>query len=253
MRHALFTSTTLALILSTTACADDDAGAPDAPALDAPSGGSAFACAGQALPTTAPATLTASGQTVDIDTLAPLAGATVSAFRTGDATALATSTSDVAGNFTTTAASGGAPIDGYLQASVTGYLDTYLYAAVPLAVDAAGVQVALITQANLDSGTAALGITQSADDGAMLLRATDCNGVPLTGVTFSTTPAGVIRYSANNAPSNTATMTDASGVAFVYNVPPGTVTVDAMLGTRALRAGTVAVHADAGTVVGLRP
>ena len=87
----------------------------------------------------------------------------------------------------------------------------------------------------------------------MLVRAADCNGVALAGATISTSPTGEVRYSANNAPSNTATMTDASGVAFIYNVPPGTVTVDAVVGTRNLRTSVVAVHADAGTVSLLRP
>ncbi|HET9990136.1 MAG TPA: hypothetical protein VFQ65_16510 [Kofleriaceae bacterium] len=255
MRHALFTTTTWALILWTTGCTGDNAAsAPDAQVpLDTPSAGSAFACAGQALPTTAPDPLTVSGQTVDMNTLAPLSGVTISAFRTGNATALATATSDTAGDFTITVASGGMPIDGYLQAHVTGHLDTYYYGAVPVAADASGAQIALITQANLDTGTAALGITQSADNGAMLVRATDCNGVPLAGATFSTAPAGELRYSANSVPSTTATMTDASGVAFIYNVPPGTVTIDAMVGSRALRTRVVAVHADAGTVAGVRP
>lgn len=254
MRHAIFASLTLAAMLWMTACGDDVAATPDAGLEhDAPVQDPAFSCAGHALPTTAPDPLAVTGTTVDINTLAPLAGVTVAAFRTGEATALATATSDSGGNYAITAPSGGTPIDGYLQASVSGHLDTYYYAAAPVAADATAAQIALITQANLDAGTAAVGVTQSAANGAMLVRVADCNGLPLTGATISTTPSGEIRYSANSQPSTTATMTDASGVAFIYNVPPGTVTVDAMLGTRALRTRIVGVHADAGTVTGVRP
>src|SRR5205807_7331466 len=103
----------------------------------APAGPGPYDCLGQALPTTAPSAITVQG-TVKSNVLAPspLAGATVQAFQTGNATALATATSGAQGNYSVTLSTGGTPLDGYVRVSKASYLDTYGYPPAPLAADA---------------------------------------------------------------------------------------------------------------------
>ncbi len=92
--------------------------------------GAGFECLGKPLPTTAPASLTVSGQ-LKANALSPMAlpSAAVAAFKTGVTTALDTTSSDGGGFYTLTIASGGTPVDGYVRVSKSGYLTTYGYPA----------------------------------------------------------------------------------------------------------------------------
>lgn len=254
MNHGVMT---LALLLF--GCTGSDpAGAPDAApdaasTPDAPATDSAFACAGMPLPTTAPDPLTASGRTVDLVTAAPLAGATIAAFDVSGGAALSTSTSDSTGAFVITTPSGGRPIDGYLVLSLAGYLTTYDYSAVPISANVTGFVLGLATQQERDTNATSVGITPLAGTAVMLIRAVDCNDVPLAGVTITTEPAGEERYIAGGVLSATAAVTDSSGIVFVYNVPSGAVTVRGTIGSRQLRDRGAMAYADADTYVGIQP
>ena len=231
--------------------ASPDATTPDAPTADAAD--SAFACAGKSLPTTAPDPLTAAGHLVDLIGQTALAGATVAAYSVTSSDPLATTTTDSSGGFTITTPSGGKPIDGYLVASLAGYLTTYDYGPAPLAADATGFALGLATQTERDTSASRVGVTPLAGHGAMLIRAVDCNDMPLAGATIATEPAAEERYVAGGVLSSAATMTDASGTVFVYNVAPGAVTIHATVGGRQLRDHVVAAYADADTFTSIQP
>jgi len=96
-----------------------------------------FECLGQALPTTAPATVTVTGQ-VKQNALSPnaLGGAYIFAFRTGDTTTRAADTSNTPGFYSLTITTGGTPVDGYVRATDSAHITTYAYPPVPLAADA---------------------------------------------------------------------------------------------------------------------
>ena len=62
----------------------------------------------------------------------PLAGVAISAYSNADEnTAVATATTDQSGNYTLDITTNGVALDGYIKASISSYLDTYLYAPAP--------------------------------------------------------------------------------------------------------------------------
>src|SRR4051812_36105696 len=95
----------------------------------------------------APATITISGKVSgrDTTTTSPLAGIVVGAYKASDDTLVAMGTSDAAGMYTITVTTGGVALDGYLKATNTGYLDTYLYPPTAVSADFAGASVNMIT------------------------------------------------------------------------------------------------------------
>src|SRR6266550_4136474 len=172
-----------------------------------------FECLGQALPTTAPAIITVTGQ-VKKNVLSPnaLGGAYVFAFRTGDTTTLAADTSNTPGFYSLTITTGGTPVNGYVRVTDSAHISTYAYPAVPLAA-----------------------------------------GTPVAGATVSSTPAGTVRYNAGGVPSSTATSTADDGVAYIANVAAGDVTVKASASGHTLRQHVVNAHADAITLTQIQP
>ncbi len=96
-----------------------------------------FECLGQALPTTAPATIAVTGQ-VRQNALAPTAlrGAYVFAFPTVGTDTLAADTSDTPGFYSLSITTGGTPVNGYVRATDSAHITTYAYPAVPLAANA---------------------------------------------------------------------------------------------------------------------
>ena len=212
-----------------------------------------FECIGQALPTTAPATIAVTGQ-INSNALSPSPqpGAVVSAFRTGDTTTLATATSNTPGFYTLQVLTGGAPVDGYLRVTHSGHIDTYGYPSRPLAADAVD-NVLLITSSELGALGTIVGVPQTAGNGFMAVIVQDCSGTPLAGATVTTTPAGTVRYDAGSGPSATATSTSTDGVAYVFNVTPGNVTVHATASGHTLRQHVVNARADAVVLTQIQP
>jgi hypothetical protein len=96
-------------------------------------------------------------------------------------------------------------------------------------------------------------VTQAAGNGFMGVVVSDCSGMPVAGATVTTTPSGTVRYNQAGIPSNTAMVTDADGVAYVFNVPAGTVTVGASAQGTTFRAHDVLVRADVLTTTVVAP
>lgn len=213
-----------------------------------------FECLGQALPTTAPASIDLSGQVKkNVLTPVPNPNAIVTAFRTSDTTtALATDTSDTPGRYSLSLATGGTPIDGYIRVTDSSHIATYAYPPVPMAAnDSQNVQMVSATEFGILAASA--GVTPQAGKGFIGIVVTDCTGTPIAGATVSSTPAGTVRYNAGGVPSSAAGATSADGVAYIANVTAGNVLVQANGGGHTLRAHTVTARGDVITLTEIRP
>ncbi len=180
--------------------------------------------------------ITISGQATSQDTSgsAPQAGVTVAAFRnSSESTPIAMTTTDAQGNYTLTIETQGESIDGFLKATKTGFVDTYLYPPYPLMMDFANASVLMITPQTYDAlcNLAQAGCTNSDGKGLVGLVVTDGTN-PVAGATVSSSPvADPVRYNAMVGtlvlPSTTAMSTFTDGIAYLFNLPPGQVTVSA--------------------------
>jgi hypothetical protein len=161
------------------------------------------------------------------------------------------------GNFALSLATGGVALDGYIKATKAGYRDTYLYPPTIIYQNLSGAAVLILQPATFNLLVNLAGATQTAGNGALGLVVLDCNNDPVPGATVSAkvggADVGMIRYTSGMLPSAGATATDTSGLAFVFDVPPGDVTVSAQVGSMTLRTHVVAVHADANTTTAVRP
>ena len=212
-----------------------------------------FECLGQALPTTAPATISVSGR-ITQNFLSPTAlrGAYIFAFRTGATDTLAADTSDTPGNYDVSFATGGTPVNGYIRVTDSTHITTYAYPAVPLATSDTQ-NVFMATPSEFSFLASAAGIAPVAGDGFIGLVVTNCAGAPLAGATVTSTPAGAVLYNAAGVPSSSAKSTAADGVAYIANLPAGNVTLQATASGHALRQHVVNAHADAITLTQMQP
>lgn len=179
----------------------------------------------------APSMLMVSGQaqTVMGTSTVGLMGATIEAYRVGDATPLATTTSGTDGDYSLTLTTDGTAINGYLKGTSATRLDTYLYPPKPLAADRMNATVLIVTQQTLNLLGTLGGTSQMASKGFIGVRIVDAAGTGVAGVTVSITPMGTARiiYAVNNLPNQNATMTDSSATVFIANTDVGEITVDA--------------------------
>jgi hypothetical protein len=215
--------------------------------------GAGFECLGQALPTTAPPIINITGR-ITANVLSPTAlrGAHVAAFRTGDTTTLASATSATPGSYSFAITSGSTPVNGYLRVTDSTHISTYAYPAVPLATDATE-NVLMVTSSEFSLLASSAGVTPVAGDGFIGVVVKDCAGTPIAGATVTSTPAGTVRYNAAGVPSSSATSTSTDGVAYIANVAPGNVTVQATGGGNTLRQHVVNVPANAITLTEIQP
>src|ERR1051325_3634057 len=181
MRHVNRLASLILAAVSFAACGGDSSG---------PQAG--FECLGQALPTTAPASIDLSGQ-VKKNVLAPVPNpnAIVTAFRNSDTTvALATDTSDTPGRFS-------------VSLTTCGQVAAAAMPAVALAAnDSPNVQMVAPTEFGVLA--AAAGITPQAGKGFIGVIVTNCSGTPIAGATVSSTPGGTVVYNAGGVPSSAA-------------------------------------------------
>jgi hypothetical protein len=236
MHRALF-----GLLAAVAACGDSSGPAPG------------FECLGAPIPTTAPATVTVSGQ-IRQNALAPtaLGSAIVLAFRVGATDTLAADTSNTPGFYSLSITTGGTPVNGYLRVTHSGFVDTYAYPSRPLLADLS-TNVLMPTSNELAFLGTAVGVTQAAGNGFIGVIVKDCNGTAIAGATVSTNPAGTVRYNSGSTPSSTATSTSADGIAYVFNVTAGNVTVMANAGGNVLRQHIVNARADVVTLTEIQP
>lgn len=233
MRQAL-----LGFSIVIAACGGDTSGPP-----------AGFGCVGDTLPTTAVAVVTVDGQ-IRADALNPnaVSGAIVAAFRVSDTTtALFTDTSNTPGFYSLNITTGGTPVNGFVKVTHSGQLDTYAYPARPLRENLT-TNVLMPTSAEIGFLGGVVGVTQSGTNGFIGVIVKDCLGNTVSGATVSTSPAGTVKYNAGTTPSGSATSTSADGVAYVFNVPVGDVTVMATARGLALRQHVVRARASSGAV-----
>jgi hypothetical protein len=255
----------VALISVIAACSGGSSGASGSPTPTATPSGTAtptgtatpgpYTCLGVALPTTAtdPVSIAGIASAAGLSGTTPVSGAAINVYRTGNATSLGNATTIASGAFTISVATGGTPLDGYLKGTAATYLDTYLYTDAPIAKNLAAAPVFFLTQSTFNLLAGAAGVTQTAGKGWIGVEVLDCTGTPVAGATVTSNPAGTVKYLAGTAPSSSATMTDVSGQAFIFNAGPGTVTISATAAGHTLRSHDVNVIANVITTAAIAP
>ncbi len=241
MTHGLRPITFALIGAALAACGGSDSSGPAA----------GFECLGQALPTTAPALVNLSGQ-VRTYTSSPISGASVVAFRVGNATALDSTVTNTPGQYSIGITTGGTPVNGYLRVTDGTHMPTYAYPAVPLATDVTE-NVLMISSTEFGVLAAAAGITPVAGKGFIGVVVKNCQGTAIAGAKVTTSPAGEVRYNAAGFPSSTASSTDSTGIAYVANVTAGNVTIMATASGHTLRQHVVNAAADAITLTEIQP
>jgi hypothetical protein len=232
-----------------------EAGASDGGVAGAAMGGAPpehLGCLGDPLPETAPDDVVTSGRVTTWSAVI-IDGALVEGRAVADDGLLDDDTTGLNGAFSLTLPTGGTPLDAYLHVSSTGNVDSYVYPPVPFAA-ASARDVPLITTA-LRTGVAdEANVMLEADTGLVYLQVLDCNGDPIEGATVTTTPPGDVSYTAGSfVPVADATSTGAAGTAYIFNLPPGNVEVDATVDGYSLREHTLQVRANVTTITSVVP
>jgi hypothetical protein len=239
--HRTLRLVSFTLLATAAACGSDSSG---------PAAG--FECLGQALPTTAPPSIIVTGQTKgNVLTPNALSNVEVLVSRTG-ADTIGADTSNTPGFYSITVATGGTPVNGYLQLKKSGYITTYAYPAVPLAGDATE-NVLMVTPTEFSLLAQAAGITPTPGAGFIGIVVKNCAGTPIQGATVSSTPGGTVLYNVAGVPNSQAAATAADGVAYIANVTAGNVTVKSTASGHTLRQHVVNARGDAITLTEIQP
>ncbi len=202
---------------------DASTGEPDAMPAD-------LSCLGNPVPTDAPATVTLSGQVVAIDLggQTPVEGAIVELRRASNDRILDDNKpggTPADGAYSLTGRTRGTPLEAYLHSEADGLVTSRLYPPVAVFTDVPMVPLPMFDPIIIGF----LSPDQEADKGIIVLLVLDCSGMPVAGATVMSTPeAGDIVYADDQGiPDDAATATGAAGLAYLINVPAGTVTVNA--------------------------
>lgn len=157
-----------------------------------------------------------------------LSGVVVSAYRTGNDTPVAMTTTDAQGNYSLVVPTNGQALDGYLKGTLATYLDTYLYPPAPVSADFDGASMNMITPGTLSLLANTLcGANQETTNGVIAAIVIDAAEMPVIGATVSSSPAAnKVCYNAGGTPNRDATATDDDGLAYMFNVT-GQATVSA--------------------------
>jgi len=163
-----------------------------------------------------------------------------------DTTPIKETMSNQAGEFSMTIMHVG-PLDGYLAATKTGYVDIHMWPEQPFKENNTDANINMITPSNRDFLSSLAGGNQMAGKGLIGLAVVDnATGMPVAGASVSSTPAaGAYKYTGSNGlPSSSATMTSADGVAFMFNAGPGAMMVTATKASMTFKAHAVKAPAD---------
>jgi hypothetical protein len=220
-------------LLSFAACGDDGgtAGGADAP------------------PVAQNITVMGISSEVGISGRTPVAGVMVSAFKEGGSASIVSATTDAAGAYTIVIPTDGTALDGYLVGKLAGRKDTYLYPPRPISADLPSAPVLMLTQTVFEAAASIAQTPQPAGMGWIGVQVFDAANMPVAGVTVTSSPAGTVRYNdMNGRPSKTPTSTFTDGIAYIFNVAPGTVTISASGGTGNLTYHSHPVNARADQV-----
>lgn len=192
---------------------------PDAPSYN-------FTCAGMALPTTAPATITVGGTTQELSGGggAALGMVDVQVFRAGTTTPLASTTSDAAGAWTSgPLATNGVPLDGSIRAAKANYRTTYVFPPQALSANLPNAPVLMLASATFNLLAGQFN-QDDANNGALMIAVTDCANMPVPNAVLSVKQGGT---EVGTQFSLGTLSPQAAGVYFVFNVPAGPTVVSA--------------------------
>jgi hypothetical protein len=187
-----------------------------------------------AAPTMA-ATITVSGTaTTRTQTgAAPAANVKIEGFRnSNETTPIAMTMTDAQGNYSLTIETNGESLGGFLKASRSDLKDTYLYPPYPLMMDYANAPVIMVTPAIYDTLSTVAQANHQPGKALVALVVTDGTN-PVSGAAVTSNPVAnpLVRYNAMVGayvlPSTTANSTFTDGIAYLFNLPPGQVTVSA--------------------------
>jgi hypothetical protein len=147
---------------------------------------------------------------------------------------------------------------GHFEMAAPGYPSNLYFLAFPLSQPNAQLGASLMSQATLTSLLAKVGLTAMPGRGHVWVTAADCLLLPASNVVVKADgldPSARVVYFQNSSPSSTVTSTDPTGWAFIFNVPPGPLTVRAIPNATGVESSvaTVSVRADAISAVTLVP
>ncbi|HUS30099.1 MAG TPA: carboxypeptidase-like regulatory domain-containing protein [Kofleriaceae bacterium] len=208
-------------------------------------------------PVVAPSMFTISGDVTEqgISGESPVSGVSIALYsNAAQQTPIAMATSDAQGKYTMTVMTNGTAIDGFVLAKKSGYVDLYLYPTAPFSKDTDG-DLNMLTPSNRDFLSNLASGNQMSGKGLIGLAIIDANGMPVAGATISAMPAaGAYRYMGSNGyPSGSAMSTNTDGVAFMFNVPSGPITISATKAGMTFHSHVVEARADKMTTTAIAP
>jgi len=228
----------LAVLLGLAACGDDGGG----------SGGV------DATPIPAMVTVNGVTSTVGLGGRSPEPGVLVAAYREGEPGIVAMTTSAADGTYSLSLPTNGVALDGYLLGTKSGMKDNYLYPPRPLTGDIASAPVLMVTQGIFDTLGTLAGVSQESTNGFIGVQVFTADNLPVAGATVTSSPAGTVKYNGSGGtPSRDATVTSADGIAYIFNVTAGTVTINATGGGLTFFSHPVIARADQLTTTLIQP
>jgi len=205
-----------------------------------------LSCLDAAAPTTAadPITISGATSTLTMNGLMAVPDVDVDVFEVGNATALATVTSNATGVFASgDIATAGTPINGYVRAMEPDYRSTYMYPGTVVATDLSAVPVIVVSNDAFGIFTSITQTTQMDDvNGALVVLVTDCSATPtpIKGATVAIEQNG---SSVGSVPLDLGGLiSQAAGTFFVFNVPDGETQVKVTYDGKAFPARTVTAY-----------
>lgn len=201
--------------------------------------------------------LTITGQAAEVSAagLTVMMNVSIAAYdRDDEVTPIATTYSDQLGNYTLNFPTSGQPFDGYVKARMPNYVDTYLYLPDMLSTSYEGAPVRMATADTIGLLDNLCDSSQLAGKGTIVAVATDAARLPVSGVTFSTTPAAN-KYCYNGEfgiPDSVQLRTTTDGTGYMFNVT-GPTTVNATKADTTFKARLITVRPDVVTMVLVAP
>lgn len=215
-----------------------------------------YACNGVPDPDTVPDIVKVTGVAFEpgipgVTSDAPLAGVVIRAFERGQSQELSRATSQEDGTFELLTSTALEPKDTYLVANKTGYLETRLYPPRPVTQDVEDLELPLFDPVKRSQLEDRAEIDQDDSLGLAIAGVVDCTLRPVGQATVTTSPeVGSLMYQDSvGFPHPVIESTSHEGFAFMFNVPVGDLTIDAMADGIDFRDVTVPIGAISGNVV----
>jgi hypothetical protein len=181
----------------------------------------------------------------------PLAGVVVAFFKSSDETTpLATQTSDATGAYSFMIPTGGIAVDGFVEATISGYATNYDYPTTALTADWSS-NPNMVTNTNFGLLGGFTG--QMTTMGFITAEILDSADASVKGATISSSPAAKYVYDSGSFPTGT-TSTDTDGVGYFINAPAtGEITISAQKAGMTFVSHTLKAHAGALTTTTITP